>query len=206
MDYCVAAAAKTKVLSRLICSTDSDKIARHCVELGVEVHPRPAELGGDSTPLFDVITHFLEDMNSREGGVAEFIALIQPTSPFVLPEHVDRCLEGLKQIPEASSAQTVIHCPHNHHAYNQRVVSNGWVGFRFPEERRRAYNKQTKPIHFLFGNVVAFRTAEAVRQGIVFADPSLAIEIPAFYGFDCDGPDDFLLGEAMLKAGVVHLP
>jgi hypothetical protein len=85
-------------------------------------------------------------------------------------------------------------------------VDHGWVGFRFPDERRRAYNKQTKPTHYLFGNVVAFRTVAAVEQGIVFADPSLAMEIPTFYGFDCDGPEDFLLGEAMLKAGVVRLP
>jgi CMP-N-acetylneuraminic acid synthetase len=206
MDYGVAAARLSKRISRLVCSTDSDRIAQRCGELGVEVHPRPHELGGDLTPLFDVITHFVEDVGSREGSVAEFIALIQPTSPFLLPGHVDRCLEGFGQTPEAASAQTVIHCPHNHHAYNQRVVRDGWVAFRFPDERRRAYSKQTKPVHYLFGNVVVFRTTEALKQGIVFAEPSLAFEIPTPYGFDCDGPEDLVLGEAMLRAGIVRLP
>jgi CMP-N-acetylneuraminic acid synthetase len=206
MDYGVTTASLTKNISRLVCSTDSDKIAQHCGELGVEVHHRPKELGEDLTPLFEVITYFIEDVGSREGSVAEFIALVQPTSPFILPEHIDRCLEGLRQTPEAASAQTVIHCPHNHHAYNQRVVSEGWVSFRFPNERRRAYSKQTKPVHFLFGNVVAFRTTSALQQGIVFAEPSLAYEIPTAYGFDCDGPEDFVLGEAMLKARIMRLP
>ncbi len=206
MDYGVAAASLTKSISRLVCSTDSDKIAQRCGELGIEVHPRPKELGGDLTPLFDVITHFIEDISSREGSVAEFIALIQPTSPFLLPEHIDRCLKGLRQTPEAASAQTVIHCPHNHHAYNQRVVRDGWVSFRFPDERRRAYSKQTKPVHHLFGNVVAFRTTAALQHGIAFAEPSLAFEIPTAYGFDCDGPEDFVLGEAMLRAEMVRLP
>jgi CMP-N-acetylneuraminic acid synthetase len=206
MDYCVAAASLSRPITRLICSTDSDRIAQHCGELGIEVHPRPAELGGDLTPLFDVITHFVEDVSSREGSVAEFIALVQPTSPYLLPEHLDRCLEGLRESPEAASAQTVIHCPHNHHAYNQRVVRDGWVSFRFPDERRLAYSKQTKPVHYLFGNVVVCRTTAALKQGIVFAEPSLAFEIPTPYGFDCDGPEDFVLGEAMLKAGIVRLP
>jgi CMP-N,N'-diacetyllegionaminic acid synthase len=206
IDYCVTAARIAKGLSRIFCSTENDEIVQHCQELGLEIHLRPVELSGDSTPLFNVISHFLRDMTAREGGVAEFIAQILPTSPFLLPEHIDRCLDGLRQSQEAASAQTVIACPHTHHAYNQRVVTDGWVTFRFPEERRRGYNKQTKPMHFLFGNVVAFRTTVALEQGIQFAQPSLAFEIPAFYGFDCDASEDFLLGEAMLSRGIVTLP
>jgi CMP-N-acetylneuraminic acid synthetase len=206
LDYCIAAAHGAESTSRLICSTDSDPIAKRCAELGVEVHVRPDHLGADSTPLFDVLLHFFKHINEREGGVAEFIALLQPTSPFLLPEHVDRCVRGLRADKSAASAQTLVHCPHNHHAYNQRVVSDGKVRFRYLEERRRAYNKQSKPEHFLFGNIVVFRTRPALKQGIVFAEPSLAFEIPLLYGFDCDGPDDFKIGEALLSSQLVVLP
>ena len=206
IDYCVAAAKETKGVSRLICSTDSDAIAQRCEELSVEVHPRPKNLGRDETPLFDVLVHLIEDFETKEGAVAEYFALFQPTSPFVLPDHVDKCIEGLEIDQSAASAQTIIECPHNHHAFNQRVVENGYVSFRFLEERRKAYNKQTKPKHYFFGNMVVFRVLEALEQEIVFAQPSLPFEVPYLYGFDCDGPDDFVMGNLILKSGLVSLP
>lgn len=206
IDYCIAAGKRSKHVTRLICSTDSDEIARHCRELEVDVHPRPEELGQDATPLFDVLIHLVEDIETREGAVAEYFALLQPTSPFVLPEHVDRCVDGLEKDRSAASAQTIIECPHNHHAFNQRVINDGYVSFRFLEERKRAYNKQTKPQHFFFGNIVVFRVREALEQGIVFAQPSIFFIIAYSYGFDCDGPDDFVMGDLMLTNGLVSLP
>ena len=206
IDYCVASGKASKHLSRLLCSTDSEKIAQHCRELDVEVHPRPWKLGRDATPLFDVIVHLVEDIASREGAVAELFALLQPTSPFILPQHVDNCIEGLLHDSRAASAQTIIECPHNHHAFNQRVVDNSYVSFRFLEERKRAYNKQRKPKHYFFGNVVVFRTLQALDQRIVFAEPSVPSVIPYFYGFDCDGPDDFTIGELILANEIVSLP
>jgi CMP-N-acetylneuraminic acid synthetase len=206
IDFCIAAGKASENVSRLLCSTDSEEIAGHCRRLDVEVHPRPDELAQDVTPLFEVIVHLVEDIVSREGAVAEFFALLQPTSPFVLPEHVDNCIESLLHDSHAASAQTIIECPHNHHAFNQRVVNDGYVAFRFLEERKRAYNKQTKPKHYFFGNIVVFRLLEALEQGIVFAEPSIPFVIPNFYGFDCDGPDDFVIGDLMLTNKLVSLP
>lgn len=206
IDYCIASGKASRHVSRLLCSTDSEEIAQRCRELDVEVHPRPQTLARDATPLFDVIVHLVEDIACREGAVAELFALLQPTSPFVLPQHVDKCIEGLLHDSHAASAQTIIECPHNHHAFNQRVVDDGHVSFRFLEERKRAYNKQTKPKHYFFGNIVVFRIRQALEQGIVFAVPSVPSVIPYFYGFDCDGPDDFIIGELILTNGIVSLP
>ena len=206
IDYGARAGLAAHHVSRVICSTDAKSIADRCRVLGTEVHPRPAYLATDEAPVFDMVEHFINDMSDKEGEVAEFIALIQPTSPFLLPDHLDRCIQGLIAKPQAGSAQTLIRCPHNHHAINQRVVEGDMVAFRYPDERRIAHNKQTKPVHHLFGNIIVFRTAAALKQGTVFADPSLAIEISVAYGFDCDGPGDFKLAEAMLWAELVSLP
>lgn len=206
LDYCVFAAQESTLVKRIICSTDSDQIANRCRELEVEVCERPEQLSGDTVPVADVIVEFLESMNKREGSVAECIALLQPTSPFILPDHVDACVGRILEDPSAGSAQTVIPCPHNHHAYNQRVVDAGHVTWRYAEERRLAYNKQSKPRHYLFGNLVVFRSEAIFESGAVFAEPSLAIEVPEVYGFDCDGPDDFKLGDLMLQSGFVSLP
>jgi CMP-N-acetylneuraminic acid synthetase len=206
IDYGVLAAQAAARISRVICSTDAPEIAARCRELGAGVHQRPPELAGDATPVMAVIAHFARDMAAKEGGVAEMIALVQPTSPFLLPEHLDGAIAALVADADAGSAQTVIECPHNHHAFNQRGLADGYVDFVFAAERQAAYNKQTKPKHYLFGNIVVLRTQRALEQNAVFARPSRAVEIPEIFGFDADGPDDFRLGALMLAGGMITLP
>ena len=201
IDYNVLA-ARAAGLERVVCNTDSPEIAARCAELGVEVYDRPAALGGDDVAVLDVIVDWLESLETKPG----IVCLLQPTSPFLLPEHVTAIVDELRAHPEAGSAQTVVPCPHNHHAVNQRVVEDGVVSFRFAAERAAAYNKQRKEKHWLFGNLVAFRTAALLAQRQVFATPSRAVPIPLHYGFDLDGPDDLKLGEALLAAGLVTLP
>ncbi len=206
LDYSLLAAKAWGGFSRLFCSTDSPEIAARARRFEAEVHPRPAGLAGDDTPIYEVMAHFLQDLEEREGGVAEVIALLQPTSPFLLPDHLERSVNGLLGDAAAGSAQTIVPCPHNAHAYNQRLVADGKVRFRFPEERRVGYNKQTKPPHYLFGNLLVFRSAAVLAQGTLFAEPSLAVPISHPYEFDADGPDDFRLGGLILEHGLVDLP
>ncbi|MBM4299961.1 MAG: acylneuraminate cytidylyltransferase family protein [Deltaproteobacteria bacterium] len=206
LDYCLLAARAWGGFARLFCSTDSPEIAARARRFETEVYPRPASLAEDATPIYGVVAHFLRDLEAREGRVAEVIALLQPTSPFVLADHIDQCVKSLLADDSAGSAQTIVACPHNAHAYNQRLVVDGKVRFRFPEERRLAYNKQTKPPHYLFGNLLVFRSAQALAQGSLFPEPSLAVPISHPYEFDADSPEDFRLGSLILAHGLVDLP
>jgi CMP-N-acetylneuraminic acid synthetase len=189
-----------------LCSTDHQDIADRCATLRVEVHERPIHLGADDTPVIAVIEDFLADIEAKEGAVAECIALLQPTSPFLLPEHIRWAVNALLADAEAGSVQTVVPCPHNHHALNQRVIKDGHIDFRFAEERAVAHNKQKKPPHYLFGNLLVFRSLAAIEQQTPFANPSLPVEIPFAQGFDLDAPDDIKLGQALLAAGLAELP
>jgi CMP-N-acetylneuraminic acid synthetase len=152
--YVIAAGLGAGSLSRVVCSSDHPAIASVCLELGVEVLERPAYLGEDDTPVTDVILHVLETIAAQDGVMPGMVALLQPTSPFMLSGHIDACVEALRANPDADSAQTITPVIHNAHAFNQRVLEDGLVHFRFLEERRAAYNKQRKPKHYTFGNLV----------------------------------------------------
>jgi len=201
MTYGIRAAQLSGAFQRVICSTDDSEIADVAERMGVEVDWRPAELATDSAAVADVAREFL----SRNPELPEVLTLIQPTSPFLLPSHVVELMSAMDQRPECNSGQTITPVSHNSHAWNQRLYQDGKVRFIFAEERRKAYNKQTKPKLFSFGNLVAGR-ARALCEGLdFFAEPSLGIEIPWPYNLDVDAPDDLKLAELLLEAGMVEL-
>jgi len=52
----------------------------------------------------------------------EVLVLLQPTSPFLQPQHIGDLLRFLGARPAAASAHNVYAVPHNLHIWNQRAV------------------------------------------------------------------------------------
>jgi CMP-N-acetylneuraminic acid synthetase len=203
IDYVILAGQSWNGLERLVCSTDAPVIARRAGELGVEVDRRPAQLAGDETPVAEVARDFLGRGDPVH--LPDWLILLQPTSPFVLVEHLEALAQAVRGVPDANSAQTVVPVPHNHHAWNQRVLENGRVRFAMAEERARGYNKQLKPKHHVFGNLVAVRVAALMGGADFFAPPSAAVVIEPPYDIDVDAPQDLAIAEALLAHGLARL-
>jgi CMP-N-acetylneuraminic acid synthetase len=134
------------------------------------------------------------------------VALLEPTSPFLLPEHVEQCVVRLRARGDADSAQTVAPVAPNSHAFNQRALRGDAVEFVFSEERRRHFNKQLKPAFYVHGNVRVFRTGSLLGKRDLYGELSLAVHIPRLYAMDVDGPEDLQLAECILRCGLVALP
>ena len=202
IDYGVLAVQASGRCERIVCSTEDQRVAEHAETLGIEVDTRPTRLAGDDTAVADVARDFLARATAP---LPDVLVLIQPTSPFLLPQHIGALLDRIASNPSAQSAQTVAAIPHNHHAWNQRVVTDPVVHFAFREERARAYNKQSKPKLYAIGNLVMVRPA-ALRLGLdFFAEPSVALEIPRPYDFDVDTAEDLALASAIMASGAVSL-
>lgn len=203
--YVIAAGLGAESLSRVVCSTDHAAIASVCLERGVEVLERPTQLGEDDTPVTDVILNVLKTIAAHDGVMPGMVALLQPTSPFILPSHIDACVGALRANPDADSAQTITPVFHNAHAFNQRVVKEGRVQFRFMEERRAAYNKQLKPKHYAFGNLVVTRSRSLLAGQDCFGNVSLPVEIPRAYALDVDTAEDVDYASFLVREGKVCL-
>jgi CMP-N,N'-diacetyllegionaminic acid synthase len=202
IEHVIESAKRSREIDRIVCSTDDEMIADVVRSHNIEVMWRPAALGTDNIHVIEVI----KDIIRRIDGRPDILPLLQPTSPFLLPSHTDTCIQKLKMDMRADSAQTVATLPHNYHALNQRIVENGLVKFCFPEERQRCYNKQKKPKHYKFGNVVVTRAGTVMEKDSIFGERSIAVEIPEPYAFDLDDKEDIALGEFLLSSDRVTLP
>lgn len=206
IDYGIKAAQASGCISRIICSTDNDIISDYCIKSGVEVQRRPDDLSEDNVSTIDVLVYVLESVLKKEGTLAKIIVLLEPTSPFVLPVHIDKCVSLLEANSHADSAQTMTTVEPNSHAYNQRYIENNSAGFAFKEKRSLYYNKQLKPEFYIHGNVRVFRTLSFLDKKDIFGDFSIPHLIPRKYAMDLDGPEDLELAQCILKCGLVELP
>jgi CMP-N-acetylneuraminic acid synthetase len=206
LDFGVRAAQAAGVFARIICSTDDAEIERRARMLGIEHDRRPDELATDAAAVSDVARDFLVRQRAQGQPLPDVVVLVQPTSPFLRSQDCSALLQAMADDPACRSAQTVCLPPHNHHALNQRVLVGGRASFRFGEERRKAYNKQLKPMLYIFGNLVAARSAVLLDGADFFADPSAAVAIERPYDIDVDTMIDVDIARALLESGQVQLP
>jgi CMP-N,N'-diacetyllegionaminic acid synthase len=206
INYVIKSGKASRSVSRIICSTENEQIKGFCKACGIEVQDRPKALAEDNASTQDVIIYFLETLLKTEGIIGDIIVLLEPTSPFVLPRHIDDCVKLLKSNQSADSVQSITLVHPNHHAYNQRYLEGDRVYFRFPEERKKFYNKQLKPKFYVHGNLRVFRSETILKKRDIYGSLSLHYIIPGIYAIDVDGPEDLKLAECILKCNMVELP
>lgn len=87
--YTIIAAQQSKFISRIIVSTDDEKIANVCNEYDVEVLIRPKHLATDKALSRDVLLHVLTELENSDEDNAKYFMLLQPTSPLRTSRHID---------------------------------------------------------------------------------------------------------------------
>ena len=104
--YSIEAARETGIFDHIVCSTDSDEIAKVAVEYGAEVpFRRTAELSNDYVGIDAVLLQGILDAE-KAYGLVESACCIYATAPMLRPEFLR---DGLKTLKEniASSAIAV---------------------------------------------------------------------------------------------------
>lgn len=105
--WSIAACLKTKVIDRVIVSTDSEDYATLARSLGAEApFLRPAEISGDRSTDYDFVLHALNWLR-ESSSEPDLIAHIRPTTPFRDPELMSRAIEYFKAAKTATALRSV---------------------------------------------------------------------------------------------------
>ena len=192
--WSIAAAKASRLVDRLILSSDDAKIIAAAREAGCEVpFVRPAELASDSARSVDVAKHAIRAL---DGGY-EYVALIQPTSPFVTGADIDgtirRCHER-----GANSCVTVRPVEENP-AWMYRIMDAGVLVPLLPGPRP-SQRQGLAPAHILNGAVFVARCSWLLERNDFLDEATVAFEMPPERSIDIDILDDFALAEAALAA------
>ena len=116
--YSISAAIKSKLIDRVIVSTDSEKYASISKDYGAEVpFIRPNEYSGDDSTDYDFVKHLLDWLAKNGGNTPDYIIHLRPTTPLRDPSILDSAIEKFMNNIEATSLRSAHEMPES--AYKQ---------------------------------------------------------------------------------------
>ena len=104
--YMIKAALGSKLMQRVIVSSDHQEIIRISRDFGAEVpFVRPTELSED-VPSEYVTQHAVKYLEEETFQKIDIVVTLQPTTPFCTSEDIDACIKILLDNPDLESAVT----------------------------------------------------------------------------------------------------
>ena len=110
IEHTIATALDCALISRVVVSTDSERIREVGCAAGAEApFLRPAELAADDTPDLPVFDHALAWLAAEQSYEPDVVVHLRPTTPIREARHVDAAIRELIAHPRADSVRAVSH-------------------------------------------------------------------------------------------------
>ncbi len=186
--HSIEAALTSPSVSRVIVSTDSPAIREIALAAGAEApFLRPPELAGDRTPTIDVILHALRFLQAAGAGAAEFLVLLEPTSPLRTANDVESAFQLLR----ASGADSVV-------SLSEAPVSSDCL-VAIENSLITPLITGFPRLFKLNGAIYISRVEMVLRIGRLLGPNTVPYFMPELQSVDIDTPDDFELAELIIN-------
>lgn len=93
--YSLSSCLKSKLITHVVVTSDDKEILDIAKSIGGDeiVLKRPKKFAQDNSPSIDAIKHAVNDREKKYNTTYDYVILIQPTTPFILPEDIDECIK-----------------------------------------------------------------------------------------------------------------
>jgi CMP-N-acetylneuraminic acid synthetase len=207
--YTIAAALQSEIFSAVIVSTDSQSYAEIAKYYGAEMpYLRPAELAGDLSPDIEWVEHILSRLR-QDGQEYDCFSILRPTSPFRLPETIQRAWSAFLKEEGVDSLRAVEKC--QQHPGKMWVIRGNrmlpLLPLSSPEQPWHSSQYQSLPAVY-----VQNASLEIAWTRVVFEERTIAgnVLMPFFTedyeGFDVNNAFDLNLAEQLVAGGKARLP
>ena len=195
--WTIKEALKSKYLSSIILSTDSEKIIKYCKKFKIIIpFKRPKHISLSSTPMIKLIQHVLKNKEIREKKY-DAIVLLQPTSPLRVAKDIDEaCKVFLKEKPDSLvSINQLNHTLNPESLFNRKGLLLN-KAFKIKKESLR----QNKKIYFAPNGAAIYITPKKnISKFIVGGKKIAGFLMPKKRSIDIDDIIDFKLAEYLKK-------
>ncbi len=191
VDHTLDAARGSRLVTRVVVSTDDAALRRHVRARGVEVLDRPAALSGDGARIEAVVEHALMTLESVDGYRPDYVALLYVTNPLRQGVHIDEAVQTavLFRVP---SVVSLCEDPRLHYQHR----GGGMV----PLFERRLLKKEREAL-FEENGAVVLSAREAITPERFVAQPLGHILLAREEGVSLQSDYDRRVIEMLLKGG-----
>jgi CMP-N,N'-diacetyllegionaminic acid synthase len=199
--YMIEAALKSKLLTRIILTTDSNRIADVASKItGVDVLKHDADLSKQGCPSFYVFQNTLKQLIKSEKKEPKVVVLLRVTTPLCISTDIDNCLNIiLKNSRKATSALSVTKSD-IHPKRTYLLEKNGRLRFRektheinfpFPRQKFNDVYIRNGAIYATFPHIVL--------GGSLWGERPFPYIMPKERSVNINDEIDFILAEELLK-------
>ena len=195
ISYMVEAAVESRLLDRVIVSTDHPEIARIAREYGAEVpFMRPADLSEDVAS--ELVTQHTVQFVEAQGYPVRIVLTMQPTTPFCTSEDIDACIAKML----ATDLDTVLTVCEVHERPEWMYRLNGDLAAPFTGKLVQGdagISQKLPKLYIPNGAVWATRRSVLMEQNLITGPNSGIVIMSRERSVDIDEPVDFITAEAM---------
>jgi N-acylneuraminate cytidylyltransferase len=207
--YTISSALQSQVFSAVIVSTDSQLYGEIAGHYGAKVpYLRPAELAGDLSPDIEWVQHTLSRLR-QDGREYDCFSILRPTSPFRLPETIQRAWRAFKDEKGVDSLRAVEKC--KQHPGKMWVVQGNrmvpLLPLSPPEQPWHSSQYQSLPEVYVQNASLEMAWSRVVFEGRTIAgDVLMPFFTEDYEGFDVNSAYDWNLAEHLVDSGQARLP
>ena len=204
--YSINAAKRSKLVDRIIISTDSEHYAEIAKSYGAEVpFLRPKEISGDLSTDYTWVRHALDWFVKNEGVSPEYLVHLRPTTPLRDPHHIDLAMESILNNHQATALRSVHEMSET--AYKTVEIENGrlkavFTGSFDMDESNKP--RQMFPATYITnGYVDVLRSSHILRTQRLHGNHVVAYITPSVNDIDTD--EDFNYFDDLVNSDPAHV-
>lgn len=192
--YTIKAANQSKLIDKLILSSDNREIINVCKKYKVEVpFVRPARFATNGATSIDVARHAMGFMEKKDKCFYDYLIILQPTSPFRLPEDIDNLIKLVinKRADSGVSLSKII----SDHPLKAKKIINGTVSDYCLKEE--IFRRQDLPVVYKRDGIAYVLNRKVLNRKYFFGDFTVGYIIPNYRSIDINNEYDWIIAEYM---------
>ncbi len=192
--YSIERAKQSRLVNRVIVSTDDDEIANIANQYGADIVRRSEQLSSVNASSESALLHVLVYLEKKEKLYPDIIVFLQCTSPLIEQDDIDKAINSLIAQEADSLFSAFRFNKYIWHVTNGIVTS---INYDYKSERRR---EQEFPVQFQEnGSIYVFKTWVLKKLKNRLGGKIAIYEMGYLNSFQIDTPEDFQLCECILK-------
>lgn len=196
--YSIESAKKSRLISAIMVSTDSDDIAAVAMKYGAKVpFMRPKELAEDATPTLAVLQHAV-DFYESQGQIFDAVCLLQPTSPFRGKDLIDKAIEKFTAA-NADALVSVLPVPHEYNPHWTFLSDDNQLLQIATGDEKLISRRQDLPKAYHRDGAVYITKTSIIKAGSMYGTRLAYIESNPENYVNIDTPSDWEKAASLLK-------